>query len=133
MPPTPSFPFGFGLSYTTFALSGLELSDTEVTADGVLKVRVTVENSGKVAGTEVVQLYVGRKSASVTRPMKELKGFRRVTLAPAEKRTVEFELPVSELAFCGADMRVAVEPGAYTLMVGTDSRDGLKSRFSIVK
>ena len=133
VPPTPLFPFGFGLSYTTFALSGLELSDTEVTADGVLKVRVTVENSGKVAGTEVVQLYVGRKSASVTRPMKELKGFRRVTLAPAEKRTVEFELPVSELAFCGADMRVAVEPGAYTLMVGTDSRDGLKSRFSIVK
>lgn len=131
VPPTPLFPFGFGLSYTTFTLSELQLSDTTVPANGVLKVRVTVENRGKREGTEVVQLYVGRKSASVTRPIKELKGFRRVTLSPSESRIIEFELPIDELAFCGADRRTAVEPGSYVLTIGTDSRDGLKEHFSV--
>jgi len=129
--PAPLFPFGFGLSYTTFSISNLRLASSEIDKDGVLKASIAVENTGAVAGTEVLQLYVGRKSASVTRPIKELKGFRRVALAPAEKRIVEFEVPVCELAFCGADMKTKVEAGEYVLTIGTDSSSGETAPFVI--
>ena len=131
--PSPLFHFGYGLSYTTFELSDIAIEKTAVTADDTIRVNVVVKNSGTREGTEVVQLYTGRKTASVTQPLKELKGFQRVTLAAGESRKVEFELPVSRLAFHNRDMVLAVEEGKYTLWLGTDSQNGLKTYFKIIK
>ena len=91
-----------------------------------------LKNTGSREGTEVVQLYTGRKTASVTQPLKELKDFKRVTLAAGESCKVEFEVPVSRLAFHNRDMVPAVEPGNYTLTVGTDSQSGLRTYFQIM-
>lgn len=129
--PSPLFHFGYGLSYTTFELSDITLEAKEVSAEGTLRASVVVTNTGKREGTEVVQLYTGRKTASVTQPMKELKDFRRVSLAPGESRKVEFEVPVSRLAFHNRDMVLAVEEGNYTLTIGTDSQNGHRTYFKI--
>ena len=129
--PSPLFHFGYGLSYTTFELSDAQIESTAVTPDGHIRASVVVKNTGSREGTEVVQLYTGRKTASVTQPLKELKDFKRVTLAPGESRKVEFEVPVSRLAFHDRDMVLAVEEGKYTLTIGTDSQSGLKKYFKI--
>ena len=129
--PSPLFHFGYGLSYTTFELSDAQIESTAVTPDGYIRASVVVKNTGSREGTEIVQLYTGRKTASVTQPMKELKDFKRVTLAPGESRKVEFEVPVSRLAFHNRDMVLAVEEGKYTLTIGTDSQSGLKKYFKI--
>ncbi len=131
--PSPLFHFGYGLSYTTFELSDIALESKEVKADGTIRASVVLTNTGSYAGTEVVQLYTGRKTASVTQPMKELKEFKRVTLAPGESRRVEFEVPVSRLAFHNRDMVLAVEAGKYTLTIGTDSQSGLRTYFKITE
>lgn len=130
--PSPLFHFGYGLSYTTFELSDAQIESTAVTPDGHIRASVVVKNTGSREGTEVVQLYTGRKTASVTQPMKELKDFKRVTLAPGESRKVEFEVPVSRLAFHNRDMVLAVEEGKYTLTLGTDCQNGLKKYFKII-
>lgn len=131
--PSPLFNFGYGLSYTTFELSDIKIENTAVKAEDTIRVSVVVTNTGEVDGTEVVQLYTGRKTASVTQPMKELKGFQRVTLKAGESRRVEFELPVGRLAFHNRDMVLAVEEGKYTLWLGTDCQNGLKTYFKIIK
>ena len=131
--PSPLFHFGYGLSYTTFELSDIKIENTAVTAEDTIRVSIVVTNTGEVDGTEVVQLYTGRKTASVTQPMKELKGFQRVTLKAGESRRVEFELPVGRLAFHNRDMVLAVEEGKYTLWLGTDCQNGLKTYFKIIK
>ena len=131
--PTPLFHFGYGLSYTTFELSDIKIENTEFGAEDTIRVSVVLTNTGSVEGTEVVQLYTGRKTASVTQPMKELKDFQRVTLAAGESRKVEFELPVSRLAFHNRNMVLAVEEGKYTLTLGTDSTNGLRTYFKIVE
>ena len=131
--PTPLFHFGYGLSYTTFELSDIKIENTEFGAEDTIRVSVVLTNTGSVEGTEVVQLYTGRKTASVTQPMKELKDFQRVTLAAGESRKVEFELPVSRLAFHNRNMVLAVEEGKYTLTLGTDCMNGLKTYFKIVE
>ena len=130
--PSPLFHFGYGLSYTTFELSDAQIESTAVTPEGHIRASVVVKNTGSREGTEVVQLYTGRKTASVTQPMKELKDFKRVTLAPGESRKVEFEVPVSRLAFYNRDMVLAVEEGKYTLTLGTDCQNGLKKYFKII-
>ena len=130
--PSPLFHFGYGLSYTTFELSDAQIESTAVTPDGHIRASVVVKNIGSREGTEVVQLYTGRKTASVTQPMKELKDFKRVTLAPGESRKVEFEVPVSRLAFHNRDMVLVVEEGKYTLTLGTDCQNGLKKYFKII-
>lgn len=128
---SPLFPFGYGLSYTTFEYSNLSLASDKLTAQDILSISFTLKNTGKYDGTEVVQLYVQDKVGSVTRPVKELKRFQRVTLKAGESTQVSLSLPVSELAFWGYDMNYTVEPGDFTLWVGTSSTEGLTKDFSV--
>lgn len=128
---SPLFPFGYGLSYTTFEYSNLSLASDKLTAQDTLSISFTLKNTGKYDGTEVVQLYVQDKVGSVTRPVKELKRFQRVTLKAGESTQVSLSLPVSELAFWGYDMNYTVEPGDFTLWVGTNSAEGLTKNFSV--
>lgn len=125
----PLFPFGHGLSYTQFAYSNLKIdaTDTRVTSSAEIK------NVGKRAGDEVVQLYIRDDVASVPRPVKELKGFKRVRLAPGESRTIVFEMPIDLLAFYDEAMQLVVEPGTIQVMVGSSSQDiQLKGSFEIL-
>ncbi|MFA6030572.1 MAG: glycoside hydrolase family 3 N-terminal domain-containing protein [Elusimicrobiota bacterium] len=131
VPVTPLYPFGYGLSYTSFRLSGLELSAGSIQPDGTLEVRASVENAGARAGDEVVQLYIRDAAASATRPVRELKGFERVTLKPGEKRAVVFTLGPKELGALDARMRFTVEPGKFQVFVGTDSTGGLEGSFDV--
>lgn len=128
---SPLFPFGYGLSYTTFEYSNLSLASDNLTVQDTLSISFTLKNTGKYDGTEVVQLYVQDKVGSVTRPVKELKRFQRVTLKAGESTQLSLSLPVSELAFWGYDMNYTVEPGAFTLWVGTNSAEGLTKDFSV--
>ena len=128
----PLYPFGYGLSYTTFGYGKPQLSAKELTAKDVLTVTFELENTGNYEGTEVAQLYVQDKVGSVTRPVKELKRFTRVTLKPGEKKTVSFELPISELAFWNRDMVKMVEPGDFALWIAPDSQSGEEVLFKVV-
>jgi beta-glucosidase len=119
----PLFPFGYGLSYTTFAIGAPRLSATRIgTADSVV-VSVDLRNTGAVAGDEVVQLYVRDVVSSITRPVKELKAFRRVTLPPGATTTVEFTLGKDAFAYWNEAMQYVVEPGEFQIMVGPNSVD----------
>lgn len=131
MPWTPLFPFGFGLSYTKFKISNLQLSAPRMAATGKLTVSVEVENTGPRAGDEVVQLYIRDPVASLSRPVKELKGFQRVTLQPGEKRRVQFVLDREHLGFWNRQMRFVVEPGEFRVMVGSNSVDVLEAKFQV--
>ena len=117
----PLYPFGHGLSYTTFEYSNLTVSPARITPGGVARVSVNVRNTGSRAGDEVVQLYVRDLVSSVTRPVKELKDFRRVSLAPGESRAVTFTLTPDKLSFLNLKMERVVEPGGFDIMVGTSS------------
>jgi beta-glucosidase len=119
----PLFPFGWGLSYTTFKYANLHLTPNAIGTSGETKVSVDVSNAGKVSGEEVVQLYIRDEVSSVTRPIKELRGFRRITLEPGEKKTVEFTLGFDQLSFLDVDMHRVVEPGTFKIMVGGNSVD----------
>jgi len=130
-PTTPLFPFGFGLSYTTFAYSNLRLSTSSIPPRQVVVVKIDVANTGKRDGEEVAQLYIRDEVAGVTRPVKELKGFRRVALRAGEKKTVEFTVTPDDLAFYGLDMKRMVEPGWFTVMVGGSSASLLATRFEV--
>jgi beta-glucosidase len=123
LPAKPLFCFGHGLSYTTFDYSDLELSAGEVPADGAIDVSATVTNVGLRPGEEVVQLYLHDVVASLTRPVKELKGFQRVALAPGESRRLTFHFDVRQLAFYDRDMQFVVEPGEVEVFVGSSSED----------
>jgi beta-glucosidase len=128
---TPLFPFGFGLSYTQFKITNLQLSAQSIQANGKLTVSVQVENAGKRTGDEVVQLYIRDVAASVTRPVKELKGFQRVTLKPGEKRRMEFLLTGEQLGFWNRELRFVVEPGEFKVMVGANSIDLIETKFEV--
>ncbi len=121
----PEWPFGFGLSYTTFACSGLSLGSGSVSAEGEVRVSVDVENTGAVAGEEVVQVYAGfPEDSKVERAPKELAAFARVALEPGEKKTVQLSFPVSELAFYDVESNSwVVEPGSYKVFAGSSSDD----------
>jgi beta-glucosidase len=128
---TPLFPFGYGLSYTQFKITNLQLSAERIPLNGKLTVSVDVENTGKRVGDEVVQLYIRDTSASVTRPVKELKGFQRITLQPGEKKRVEFLLTAEQLGFWDRQMRFTVEPGEFQVMVGSSSEDVIEKSFEV--
>lgn len=129
---TPLYPFGYGLSYTRFKISNLQLSATRIHPDGTVSVGVDVENIGDRGGDEVVQLYIHDLVASITRPVEALKGFERVSLQPGESRHVEFALSPEELGFYNRAMRFVVEPGKFDVMVGDNSQNGLNSSFEVV-
>ena len=117
----PLFPFGFGLSYTTFAYSNLKISPAKIKATENANVSVTVTNTGKRAGDEIVQLYIRDLVSSVTRPIMELKDFKRISLAPGESKTIEFVITPEKLSFLDLEMKNVVEPGWFDIMVGTSS------------
>jgi beta-glucosidase len=119
----PLWPFGFGMSYTKFEISNLRLDRPEVTVDGEFTASVEVRNVGQRAGDEVVQLYVRDVEASVTRPVLQLCGFKRVTLEPGEVRTISFRMAAEQLAFTSVDGRLRVEPGRIAVMAGSSSQD----------
>ena len=120
---TPLFAFGYGLSYTSFELKNLRVEQSRVSKDGSTSAVVDVTNTGERAGSEVVQLYIRDVVSSVTRPVKELKGFEKVWLQPGETRTVALEITPESLAFYDIDMNYVVERGEFEIMVGTSSRD----------
>jgi beta-glucosidase len=128
----PLYPFGWGLSYTSFDLSAPRLSQQTIKPDGTLDVSVDVKNTGARAGDAVVQLYIHERVSSVTRPIKELRGFQRVTLAPGESRTLTFHLDQHSLWFWNKDMKRVVEPGDFEIMTGPNSTE-LKTAVLSVK
>jgi beta-glucosidase len=120
----PLYSFGHGLSYTRFKYSGLKLSAAKVKTDGCVTISVDVKNTGKRAGDEVVQLYVHQTKSNVKRPVKELRGFERISLRPGETKTVTLTLPAEKLAFWDeASHGFVVQPGSYDVMIGTSSSD----------
>ncbi|MCX6335370.1 MAG: fibronectin type III-like domain-contianing protein, partial [Bacteroidia bacterium] len=119
----PLYYFGYGLSYTQFRFAKLRLEKAKIKTNGSVKVKIDVTNTGKVEGEEIVQMYIRDKVSSVTRPVKELKGFRRVSLKPNETKTVTLEIKPEHLAFHDINMKYVVEPGDFEVMVGNSSRD----------
>ncbi len=130
----PLFPFGHGLSYTTFEYNNLNLSSERISEDETLKISLSLKNSGQREGAEVVQLYLHDKRASMARPVKELKRFKKIWLKPDEEKTVEFELTREDLEFLDINMKKVVEPGEFSLMIGSSSEDiRLEKIFEVVK
>jgi beta-glucosidase len=119
----PLYPFGHGLSYTTFEVSDMALESTEVPTDGVINVSCKVTNTGSVAGDEIVQLYTSFFGAHVTRPSMQLGGFKRITLQPGESAKVSFELKMAQLGYYNENMEFVVEPGELTVMLGDSSKN----------
>jgi beta-glucosidase len=131
LPWTPLFPFGFGLSYTTFTYSNLRLSAPRINAGDSLSISLDVRNSGDRAGDEVVQLYLRDDVASVAQPVRSLKGFRRVSLQPGESRTVSFRIGPDSFSLYDRQMRRVVEPGSFTIFVGTNSEATTSARVEV--
>ena len=131
LPATPQFPFGFGLSYTWFEYRDLQLSAAVIPSDGRVEVSATVRNAGERPGDEVAQLYVQDVVGSITRPVKELRGFRRISLRPGEEGRVEFSLGRAELGFFDARNEFVVEPGLFRVWIGGDSIGGLEGTFVV--
>lgn len=129
----PLFPFGYGLSYTTFEYSNITLSASTIPMNGILTVKATLKNTGSVDGTEVAQLYVQDIVGSVVRPVKELKGFQRVALKAGEAKTIEFKLTTDDLAFYGRDLVKKAEKGDFNVWVGGHSNATLKGTFSVTE
>ncbi|MFW6043819.1 MAG: beta-glucosidase BglX [Marinilabiliaceae bacterium] len=123
VPNTPLFPFGYGLSYTTFDYSDIELSTNEVRGNDQVVASVTVTNTGNYEGEEVVQLYLNDPAASVSRSVKELKGFKKIKLSPGESEKVEFEITTDDLRFYNSDLDYVWEPGDFNIYIGTNSED----------
>lgn len=129
----PIYPFGYGLSYTTFSYGTPELSATEITPDGNLTVKCTVTNTGSVAGSEVAQLYIRDLVGSLVRPVRELRGFNKITLAPGESKIVEFTLTPADLAFHTDGANTVVEPGTFNVWVAPDAQSGDPVQFKVVE
>ena len=134
MPATPLYEFGFGLSYTTFEYSNLSILPKEINNEGDVEIMADVTNTGPIKGDEVVQLYINDVISSISRPVKELKGYEKISLEPGEKKTVKFKLLPEDLSLFDRDMNVAVEPGTFKVMVGTSSMDiKLRGEFEVKK
>ena len=132
-PNDPLYPFGFGLSYTRFKYSNLIIDKGELKHGDTLKISVIITNAGNYDGQEVVQLYVRDMVGSVTRPVKELKGFTKILLKKGETKTVAFEIDEADLAYYRKDMSFGTEPGDYKVFVGGNSRDVLETSFKLIE
>jgi beta-glucosidase len=128
---SPLYAFGYGRSYTTFTVADVRLERPSIRAHESTRVLADVTNTGNRAGSEVVQMYVRDLVSSVTRPVKELKGFQKVRLQPGQRRTVEIAITPDSLAFHDVDMKYVVEPGEFVIMVGTSSRDDDLARVTL--
>jgi len=131
IPNTPLYPFGYGLSYTTFSYSDITLNKTTINADGKLNATVTLTNTGKLAGQETAELYIRDMIGSVTRPLKELKGFQKVFLQPGESKTISFTIGTDDLKFYDINMKYTYEPGDFKLFIGTSSQDVKEADFKV--
>ena len=131
VPNDPLFPFGYGLSYTTFEYSPITLSSNSMTAGTTIKASVTVTNTGSCEGAEVVQLYIRDMVGSIARPVQELKGFERISLKPGESRTVTFNIDAELLKFYNKDLQWVCEPGDFEVMIGSNSRDVQRQKFAL--
>ncbi len=127
----PAYPFGYGLTYSTFTYSDLQLSTDTLPMGGVLQASATIRNTGEVEATEVVQLYIRDLVGEVTRPVRELKGFQRVTLAPGAQQTVTFELHTRDLSFHNIAMQEVTEPGEFHLWIAPNAAEGLQGAFTV--
>lgn len=132
-PNSPLLPFGYGLSYTTFEYSDISLSDNTLTPDGTITVSATITNTGGYDGEEIVQMYIHDKVRSITPPVKELKGFKKIFLEKGESKTVEFEISVEDLKFYNSDLEYVYEPGAFEVFVARNSAEGTPLTFSLTK
>jgi beta-glucosidase len=128
---SPLFPFGYGLTYTTFRYSNVEILTPSVASSGTLKVRADIENTGRQSGTEVVQLYVHDRSAPTARPVRELKSFQRISLRPGEKKTVAFSVDANDLGSYDLQMHWVVPSGTYDVWIAPNSAEGLKGAFEV--
>ena len=131
VPNDPLFPFGYGLSYTSFEYSPMTLSSNTMNASGSIQAQVSVTNTGNREGAEVVQLYIRDMVGSIARPVQELKGFERITLKPGESRLVTFTIDAELLKFYNKDLNYVCEPGDFEVMVGPNSRDVQRLTFTL--
>jgi beta-glucosidase len=129
----PLYPFGYGLSYTTFSYANLKVSNAKMSPNEKITASVEVSNTGNYDGKEVVQLYIRDIVGSVTRPVKELKGFQKIFLKKVEKQTVTFEISVEDLKFYNSNLEFAAEPGMFDVFIGTNSDTTEKVQFELVK
>ena len=129
----PVYPFGYGLSYTTFDYSNIKLSKIQLKGDETLTATVTITNTGKVAGEEVVQLYIQDPVASISRPVKELKNFTKVLIQPGEKKEVSMVITTKDLMFYNSELKFEWEPGDFNIYIGTNSRDVKSATVNWVK
>jgi len=127
----PLYPFGYGLSYTTFTYSSVTLSTSSIKSNQPLTATVTLTNTGKTTGKEVVQLYTRQMVGSITRPVKELKGFQKVELKAGESKKITFTINSNDLKFYNSDLKFAAEPGDYKIFIGTNSRDVKEANFKL--
>jgi len=130
-PHTPLFPFGFGLSYTTFKYSNLVITPNKITSSSSVNISVTIQNTGIMAGAEVAQLYIGDEISSIVRIEKQLFGFQKVQLKPGQQQVVSFQVVASNLAFYDSEMKLVVEAGQFNVWVGGDSQSGLQGSFEV--
>ena len=128
----PLFPFGFGLSYTTFKYSNLKITNPKISMNGETTVTVDITNTGKVRGDEVAQMYLRDEYSSVTRPVKELKDFARVSIDAGQTKTVTFKITTQKLQFYNREMKRVVEPGTFQVMVGGSSVDLMNATLEVV-
>jgi beta-glucosidase len=130
--PKPLYPFGWGKSYTTFRYDSIRLSSDKIGTMGKTVASVSVTNTGKYKGDEVVQLYIRDEVSSVTRPVKELKGFKRLSFEPGETKSIEFVIGPEELSFINRDMHRVVEPGTFKIMAGGNSEDLIETTLTVI-
>jgi beta-glucosidase len=132
VPNTPQYPFGYGLSYTTFSLSNLHLSAGSISRSGSLTVSADLSNSGTVAGDDVIQLYIHQDGTTILQPVRRLDGFQRVTLAPGQTKTITLTLGPDDIGFyTNTPGQFVVEPGAVDVYVGDSSVGGLQGQFTV--
>ena len=127
----PLYPFGFGLSYTTFSYDNLKLSSDKLDSNGMIMASVEVSNTGSFDGKEVVQMYIRDLVGTVTRPVRELKGFEKISLKKGETKTVNFEITEQDLKFYNYDLEFAAEQGKFQVFIGTDSNAKSMAEFEL--